>query len=364
MCCEHPGKEIERQLKSSGMSRKELATRTGVTEKHINTLISGSRDLTVSYASKLALVLPIKGDDSRENAKYWQSLQNEFDLHKLQEQEKHNISDEEIGILKNLSEITEYLIQRGKVSSGLSDVEKVLKYRNLLKISDLTQIARIPYKGAFRAQLATNAKIDRYVLSAWQAICEMEIGADTGSAEVKLDKDLLKSSLADIKNVMFDELSSGCAKLKDILESCGIVFKVVRHFRGAPVQGYIKELEDGRLFLCLTIRGGRADSFWFTLFHEIAHILHNDYQTKFVDFDSCDGDVERRADMWARNFLIPLDDYRKLSSLNRKPTVEDIIQLAKTANVRPFIVLGRLQKDGVLEWSDYPKMVVRYKWVE
>ena len=36
--------------------------------------------------------------------------------------------------------------------------------------------------------------------------------------------------------------------------------------------------------------------------------------------------------------------------------------LAEAVEVQPFIVLGRLQNDGYLEWTDYPDKVVRYEW--
>lgn len=364
MCKEHPGKYIERLLKATGMSRKELATRTNVTEKHINTLISGQRSITVGYAKKLGYVFPVSTADPRDNAKYWQSLQNEYDISVLQEQEKNNITPEELEVLDNLRDIMNYFVSRGFMLPELNDVDKVLQVRNLLKISDLTLIPKISYKGAYRAQLSNNLKIDQYVLFAWQALCDLETRNDHVKSELNLE--VLKGKLNDIKHLMFDNLSTGCKRLQDMLATCGITFKVVKHFRGAPVQGFIKKGDDNKLILCLTIRGGRADTFWFTLFHEIAHIFYHDYETRFVDFDSSDSEVEFRADRWARDFLIPPEKYREFINLKRKPSWQEIKLFAedKDVDVQPYIVLGRLQKDGILEWSDYAQMVQHYKWAE
>jgi len=136
----------------------------------------------------------------------------------------------------------------------------------------------------------------------------------------------------------------------------------VQNFRGAPVQGFIKETADGRLILCLTIRGKRADRFWFTLFHEIAHILNGDNKTRFVDFDSVQGKTEQLADQYASDTLISPEKYRKFI-LSRDCTSWDrIIAFAEAVDVQPFIVLGRLQNDGYLDWADYPDKVVRYEW--
>ena len=364
--CEHPGKEIEQRLKSTGMTRRELATRTGVTEKHINTLISGERNITPSFAKKLGYVFHAKetgSDDPKENARYWQDLQNKYDIFVLAEQEKNNITVEEIKVLDHLEDIINYLIVTERLAQNLCNVDKILERRKILKLSDLTLIPKLPCKGAaFRAQLATNVKIDRYVLFAWQCLCELT--TDSKTAKTDLDLDLLKSKLDEVKHLMFDDLKDGCHKLQELLAPCGIAFNVVKHFRGAPVQGFIKKTDDNKLILCLTIRGGRADAFWFTLFHEIAHIFNKDHENSSVDFDSSDSEIEIKADSWARDFLIPPEKYRAFIGLRRKPTWQEIELFAHDVGVRPYIVLGRLQKDGFLEWSDYASKVVHYKWAE
>lgn len=47
---ENPGIVLERKIKNSEMSRKELAQRTSVTERHISTVISGERGISPSFA--------------------------------------------------------------------------------------------------------------------------------------------------------------------------------------------------------------------------------------------------------------------------------------------------------------------------
>lgn len=364
--CEHPGKKIEQLLKEAGMTRKELATRTSVTEKHINTLISGERNITVSFAKKLAYIFHVcetNPNDPRENTKYWQSLQNDYDIFKIQEMEKNNVTPDEMSVLEHLTDVIPYMNKAKFLPENINNVDKILALRNLFKISDLSLIPKLPSKGAaFRTQLATNVKIDKFVLFSWQALCELT--TNTKSVESKLDIDLLKSKLNDIKKLMFDNLNEGFQKLQKLFAQCGIAFNVVKHFRGAPVQGFIKQIDNNKLILCLTIRGGRADTFWFTLFHEIAHILNRDYESKFVDFDASDNEIELHADKWARDFLLPPETYREITSLNRKPTWNEISALSDRAGIQPYIVLGRLQKDGILEWSDYALKIQRYKWID
>ena len=49
---------------------------------------------------------------------------------------------------------------------------------------------------------------------------------------------------------------------------------------------------------------------------------------------------------------------------HRSPGWEDIEEFARKVHVQPFIVLGRLQKDEIVDWSEYSDKVVRYKWIE
>ena len=348
----HPGEILQEKLIENGMSRKELAIRTNVSEKHICTIVNGEKGISAAFAKKLGYVF--------ENASYWMNLQAEYDIEQARIQEEHNISQEEINILKPLREILTYCISCGYIHNECSDAMKVIQLRDFLLISDLTLIPRITYNAAYRAQLASNVKVDPYVLFAWQRLCEKR----TENIQVKnaVDKELLSQNINNIKLMMFDDIDKGIEKLQRIFAECGIAFQVVQNFRGAPVQGFIKETSAGKMILCLTIRGKRADRFWFTLFHEIAHILYGDYKTRFVDFDTVSGKIEERADAYAANALIPPEDYHKFVLSSNCTQWQNIEAFAEAVNVKPFIVLGRMQNDEYLDWSDYVDKMVRYDW--
>ncbi len=354
---ERPGDKIQELLDQTGMSRRDLAARTNSTEKHICTLLNGDRSITASFAKKLGYVF--EGYD----ALFWQNIQNEYDIYELDKQEESNISNDELGVLKNLGDILKHFITKQYVHNDCSPTSKVIQLRQLLNISDLTLIPNVTYDAAYRAQLSSNGKINPYVLFAWQRLCEKE----TENLEVSsyLNLDILKNKLNEIKELMFNpSLEDGCTALQELLATCGIAFKIVKHFRGAPVQGFIKQVTKEKIILCLTLRRQRADIFWFTLFHEIAHIINGDYKVKFVDFDSIDNEIEIRADRYARDFLIPLESYKEFLSLKNQIGWNDIVDFAKKVHVQPYIVLGRLQKDEVLDWSEFSSKIPMYRWLE
>ncbi|MCL1809553.1 MAG: HigA family addiction module antitoxin [Clostridiales bacterium] len=63
-----PGDHIEELLELHGMSQKELAMRTGVTLKHINTVIKGNARITPDFAHSLAMIFDY-------SAEMWMSFQ-------------------------------------------------------------------------------------------------------------------------------------------------------------------------------------------------------------------------------------------------------------------------------------------------
>ena len=55
---------------------------------------------------------------------------------------------------------------------------------------------------------------------------------------------------------------------------------MVKSIKGAAVQGFIRKINN-KVRLCVTLRYNYADSFWFTLFHEIGHL--HDAKNEFFE---------------------------------------------------------------------------------
>lgn len=68
----NPGMMLKRNLKSIGITQRELAKRTGLNKTVINELIHGKRSFTIHIASKFVDIfgLPVS---------YWLNLQNLYD---------------------------------------------------------------------------------------------------------------------------------------------------------------------------------------------------------------------------------------------------------------------------------------------
>ena len=344
----HPGETLSEVIEDRNMTQRELAIRTGMTEKHISTVIHGQKGISVAFAKKLEYALGIE-------ASFWINLQANYDRELLELEEMNHISEEETAVLKRLKEVTEKWQSFGWLEKDSDKVTLVLKYRKLLGVSNLLDVPELSCSAAYRIQ-RKNTNADPFVLFAWQRMCEMLTKDMQITDEMDIEK--LRQIIPQIKQVMFMQENQIQKTLADLFASCGIAFRVVPCFKGAPVQGFIRKTNDERFILCLTLRNKWADTFWFTLFHEVAHILNGDTKQVFVDFESLGGSVEKKADQLSGNILIDPKEYQIFVKGEGYANPDEIRRFAETQQVKDYIVLGHLMKDNLIPWYAREK----YEW--
>ena len=112
----------------------------------------------------------------------------------------------------------------------------------------------------------------------------------------------------------------------------------------------------------MTARYMRDDQLWFSLFHESAHVLLHGKRQMFVRTkDKQDTEEEEQADRWAANFLISPKDWRTFSDV-REFTAGDVAAFADKQGVSPGIVVGRLQHEGRILYSNLNRLKARLQW--
>ena len=347
----HPGETLAEVLEDKGMKQNELASRTGMTPKHISTIVNCEKPISTSFAKKLEYVLGI-------DSSFWINLQANYDKELSDFQEINKIDREEFRILRFLKkQVVPYLCTLGRVNQNDDDAARILDLRKLLRVSNLTLIKGIAYNAVYRAQLSTDINV--YVLFAWQRICEILTNDIVVENKINIEK--LITKIPEIKALMFRDPNEMRDHLIRIFADCGIAFQIVPNFKGAPVQGFIKESENNRIILCMTIRQKFADRFWFTLFHEIAHLMNGDVKQPFIDFNSVENEAENLADNYAGDQLLDPEKYSEFVD-KCDFSLSSIRLFAEKENVRPFIVIGRLKKEGHLAWSAHQKEMMKYEW--
>ena len=348
----HPGETLKEVLEERNMSQLELALRTGVTPKHISTILSGERNISVNFAKKLEYALNIDAD-------FWMNLQNQYDKEIFDFDELHSISQDEINIFKSMKEAFCFIVEKSFVPEIKQTEQKILELRKYLNVSNLTCIPSLVSSGAFRAQTKLNC--EPCVLFAWQRICEsLAEKIETENLSYEDQTARLLKICPQIKALSVLPQEEFIPKLQESFSSCGIAFVIAPSFKGAPVQGFIKTNQEGKTIISLTFRQKRADIFWFTLFHEIAHFINGDSKQKFIDFESVENAKETKADLFAQNTLIDKAAYQSFIKANDF-TLRSINSFSESQNILPAILIGRLQKEKHLNWSDYSEQIRKYE---
>lgn len=347
----HPGETIADVLEDRGITQAELASRAGVSPAYVSNVIAGKKGISANFAMGLEYALGVPKS-------FWLNLQANYEAELLEVNEEQTITDEERKVREDLKDIVKYLRKQGKMLIGENKDESILSLRKVLQISNITNLKEMIPTGAFR--MAGNAAVNPNVLGAWIRLCQLAGNDKTISA--KFEKKYTNDLIQEIKSIMCCKNAELQRALKNVMEKYGIDFSVVKNFRGAPVHGYISQKNDGIYQMVLTIRGAFADIFWFSLFHEIGHIVNGDIgkNLKFLDYGN-DYDKELAADLFASNMLLSPESYKAFIQRNDF-SIEAICRYAESQHVMPYIVIGRLQKEKYLAYTMYSKYKLRYKW--
>jgi HTH-type transcriptional regulator/antitoxin HigA len=144
----------------------------------------------------------------------------------------------------------------------------------------------------------------------------------------------------------------GPSRALSLLAEHGIMVIIEPQIAGMNVDGAAFLVEDVAV-IGLTLRHDRLDNFWFTILHELAHVILH-YHTGLTSgfFDNIDDppidELEQEADEFAGNLLIPEELWaRSPARIAKFP--EPIERFAEQLGISPAIVFGRVR----MERNDY-----------
>jgi Zn-dependent peptidase ImmA (M78 family) len=111
-------------------------------------------------------------------------------------------------------------------------------------------------------------------------------------------------------------------------------------------------------------RGLDADKFWFSLFHEIRHVVQQKIKTVFISSSAeemmdINSKLEQDADNFANNYLIPPVELKKFAP-TRFTTDDEIVTFAESIGIHPGIVAGRLQHEDIIPRNRCAKLKEQY----
>ena len=263
--------------------------------------------------------------------------------------EEENAMDNDIA----LSKLFPYaeMVQYNWIEKASKSTDKVRNLRRYFEVARLGIIDNLMMPGIAYRRLAVTEKSD-YALAVWAQQAKLQ-AREKKVALLNLQK--LSENLSYIRSMTVESPDIFCPQLEQILADCGIALILLPHMKGSFLHG--ASFNDGKkVVMGLTVRGRDADRFWFSLFHELDHILeqHIDKPHGPTEED------ENHADCFARDKLIPPEEYIEFTD-GKNTSSSAVIDFASEIGIEPGIVVGRLQNDGVINHNVLNELKTHYQ---
>lgn len=354
-----PGETILDIAEERGWAQSELAKRLGYTEKHVSQLINGKVPVTLDAAQRLERVLG-------STLGFWLALEANYQKHTARlKATQRNASWapwlDELPI-KELMATGAIAKVRHDAKSKPGIVEACLRFFGVAS-PDEWRTHYAAMQVAFRR--TRDEQSDVGAISAWLRLGEQ--AAEKQDAP-KYDRVQFERSLQEIRSLTCQAPEVFEPHMRQLLREAGVLLALVPAIPRAHVSGVARWLSATRPLIQLSLYGKTNDKFWFTFFHEAAHILlhadsKEDRKSIFLDDPNANHSKdlhEAEANQWASNMLIPEQYGPELRSLLRK---EDVKTFAQRIGIHPGIVVGRLQHDRIIQpsWMNDLKQSFRFK---
>jgi HTH-type transcriptional regulator / antitoxin HigA len=334
-----PGDYLEEVIEELGMTKDELAKRINRPAPKLSAIFNGTKSITPGTALELERAVGVP-------AHIWTGLEAEYRL--ALKRIEHSKALSQLKSEIKLVTLFRYadLVGMGVIEKFTKPVDKVL---SLHKFFGVTSLAAVPqlrrYQLAFRKSSNHTKGYTPQAVSAWLRIGETSA---MNSQCAPYNETRLRSALSQIRTMTNQSPDKFQGPLHKTLADAGVVLVVCPHMPRTGIQGATFWMGSEKAVVMMTLRYGWADIFWFSLFHELGHILLHGRNTVILEKQDQDPKYlkqEAQANRFAGNTLIPSEAYKAFISQDQFYE-ENITAFARSIEIDPGMVVGRLQHDG------------------
>jgi HTH-type transcriptional regulator/antitoxin HigA len=133
---------------------------------------------------------------------------------------------------------------------------------------------------------------------------------------------------------------------RNYLMKKGVYLYFIESLPGTRIDGAVYLTNYSTIAIGLTVRYERLDYLWFTLLHELSHlILHKDFLTSgIVSIENSQDEIEVEANRIAKEAIISPEEYRVCLPKKTRNS-EDLKKYAKNNNIHPVLLAGLIRRD-------------------
>lgn len=346
-----PGETIVEILHERGLNKTEFIDRIGLEKQECNDLLAGRASITLTLARSLS-------DTLGASVEFWMArdLQYRESIERFQSEHRDWLDRLPFNDMLEL----------GWISSPTNDSEKAAECLRFFNVSSVPEWREVYGQEAISAAFRTS---DAFEANSEAVAAWLRQGERVAAEEQceNWDRAKFEKSLSEIRNLtQTKQPSRFLPELRSICAACGVAIAIVRTPEGCHASGAARFLSDDKAVVILSFRHLSDDHFWFTFFHEAAHLIKHTDLDPFIDDDqslypnSSVHEIEREANHFAELTLIPPEHratFKDLPANHRK-----VVRFAIQIGISPGIVVGQMQHHGIIPFNYLNRLKRRYEW--
>ncbi|KCZ62155.1 hypothetical protein L53_13005 [Hyphomonas sp. L-53-1-40] len=344
----HPGITINAVLQRRELDINDFSDLASWNQKRTRDLLQGQLKIDADIASTLSKHIG-------SSPAFWLQRQKDFDsdLQRCANQIKEQQAD---AFLSNLP--IKEMKKHGWLPTASNDLSSILQFFDISGIDDWSAKYEAKEKAVAFRQSPTYSSEPNSTL-VWLRQAER---AATLVRCGSWDKDKFVSNLTAMR--AFAKMKDPAAflpKLIKLCAECGVAVVFVRAPKGCRASGATQFINADKAMIVLSFRYLSDDHFWFTFFHEAAHLILHDKRALFIeDGSEVTGQEEQEANDFSRNVLVPTQYVPEMESL--PSNFRSIVRFALKIGISPGIVVGQLQHAGCLRPNQLNSLKRRFNW--